>query len=248
MVPRGRLLVVSPHLDDAAFSCAALLERAEAVDVLTVCAGRPDPPRTGAWDRWTGFPDSDASIAARRREEIRAFEGTPHRVVMLDLLEGQYVKAPRPRADADELERALGKWADDGSGTVAIPAAAGRRHRFPSDRVEKLITAASGPRRHPDHLFVRDVALDALAGRPDIDLLVYAELLYQWGRKPDRELARIARSRGLTARQLELPVDRSAKAARIAAYESQVSHLFPERGRLDDERTLPPTERYWWLR
>ena len=45
----GRLLILSPHLDDAALSCAALIERDRAADVLTVFDGEPDPPRAGAW-------------------------------------------------------------------------------------------------------------------------------------------------------------------------------------------------------
>ena len=64
-VPEGRVLIVSPHLDDAAFSCAALLDRPRPADVLTVFAGTPDPPRRTSWDKRTGFDDSDAAMTAR---------------------------------------------------------------------------------------------------------------------------------------------------------------------------------------
>jgi hypothetical protein len=238
--------VVSPHFDDAALSCAALLDRGEAVDVLTVCGGRPNPPRTGAWDRWTGFPDSDASTAARRNEEVAAFEGSPHRLATLDLCEAQYLEQPRPEADGQAVTEALTEWAGADGGTVAIPAGAGRR-KLASAKVERLLQGLGRPPQHPDHLFVRDRALDAFAGREGIDVLLYEELPHLWGRKADREVAKLARSLGLAIRLLELPVDRRAKAERIAPYESQVPYIYPNRGRLDDERTLPPTERYWRL-
>src|SRR5436305_1067911 len=61
------LLLVSPHPDDAALSCAALLARVEPIDVLTVFAGSPDPPSQGSWDRVTGFVDSTESSGDGRR-------------------------------------------------------------------------------------------------------------------------------------------------------------------------------------
>jgi len=246
-VPPGRLLVVSPHLDDAALSCAALLERAEPVDVLTVCAGRPEPSRTGAWDRWTGFRDSDASMAARLKEEMTAFHGSPHRVWHLELWEDQYIDASRPARDTDALIQALREWADAGRGTVAIPAGAGRRHRWRWDRLDRAITSIRGPLQHPDHIFVRDVALETLAERRDVRMLLFEELPYLWGGTPDRAVAGIGRSLGLPVTPIELRVDRAAKASRIAAYASQVPYLFANKGRLDDEHTLRDTERYWWL-
>src|SRR5262249_41968225 len=92
--PGGPLLLVSPHMDHAALSCHALLDREEPVDVLTVFAGRPDPPRQGDWDRACGFRDSSEATAARLEEERRALSGTAHRLSLLTLLESQHVEGP----------------------------------------------------------------------------------------------------------------------------------------------------------
>jgi hypothetical protein len=45
-----------------------------------------------------------------------------------------------------------------------------------------------------------------------------------------------------------VPIDREAKARRIAAYDSQIPFMSPPEGRLDSPEVLPPTERYWQLR
>ena len=44
--PAGPLLLVSPHLDDAALSCAALLERDEPITVLDVFTLVHEPDRS----------------------------------------------------------------------------------------------------------------------------------------------------------------------------------------------------------
>jgi hypothetical protein len=224
-----------------------LLERAEPIDVMTVFAGRPDPPRSGPWDRFTGFPDSDAAMAARRSEELAAFEGTPHNVLALDLLQQQYLDGSRRAEDAERLDRALRDWLGEGGGGVAIPVGAGRRHRWPSARLESLMTARRGPPQHADHVWVRDVSLHVLAGLTQGRVLLYEELPYLLGAKTDRTVARVARSLGLAATPVELEVDRPAKATRVAHYESQVRHILTRRRRLDDADALPPIERYWWL-
>jgi hypothetical protein len=239
---RDPLLIVSPHLDDAALSCAALLAREEALDVLTVFAAAPDPPRRGWWDAETGFADSAESVAARRREDGAAFSESPHRVRLLELLEGQYLDSPRGGADGLAIADAVAEWVGRaGGGFVAVPAGAGR-----SGRLDRLRRTASGAPRHPDHVFVRDAVLAALASSRATPLL-YEEVPYLWGAPADREAKRVARARGLRAEPLVLRVDREAKARRLAAYASQLPHVAPEVGRLDDPALLPPVERYWRL-
>ncbi len=52
-LPSGPLLIVSPHLDDAVFSCSALLGRGEPAEVLVAFAGFPNPPHNGEAE-WIG--------------------------------------------------------------------------------------------------------------------------------------------------------------------------------------------------
>jgi LmbE family N-acetylglucosaminyl deacetylase len=71
--------VISPHLDDAAFSVgagmAALARGGVHVRVITVLAGDPSSTEAaGPWDRSTGFRTRGEAARARREEDRRACE------------------------------------------------------------------------------------------------------------------------------------------------------------------------------
>ena len=246
-LPQGRLLIMAPHLDDAALSCAALIARSEPVDVLTVFAGEPDPPQRGDWDRITGFASSAESIPARLAEEQEAFAGTHHRLSTLRLLELQYVDEPRPRVEARVVAEAIRAWVAEGDGTVAIPVGAGWRPGRLRSRLERYWPPRL-PAFHPDHVFVRDAALAGLRDQPRAPVLLYEELPYRFGGRAEREAARVSTAAGREAELIVATVDRTAKAKRIANYASQVPHLTVDGARLDDAGALPRDERYWLLR
>jgi LmbE family N-acetylglucosaminyl deacetylase len=245
-IPAGPLLLVSPHVDDAVFSCAALVERAEPFDVVTVFAGAPEPPRQGWWDAECGFASSAESAPARRREDEAAFLGTAHVRSYLDLLELQYVE-DRTGSERDTIAAAIRDWASQhAAGTVALPAGAGCSRRRSARWLRRLRRETCSPPQHPDHLLVRDAGLDAVKGS-DATPLLYEELPYLWGEPADREVDRAASRGGWHAEAFELGVDRQRKAERIAAYASQIPHVSPPHGRIDQEETLPARERYWRL-
>jgi hypothetical protein len=242
-IPPGPLLLVSPHLDDAIFSCHALVSRAEPLDVLTVFTGFPDPPQQGWWDLECGFEDSTTAMTARREEDRVAFAGLPHRQSYLDLLEAQH--APRRVAEARVIAEEVERWvAGNTRGTVALPAGAGcttgRRARL----LRRLRREHCSPPQHPDHVLVRDAALPAVGGA---DVLLYEELPYLLGRPADEEVERVASDRR-RVEPITVEIDRAQKARRIAAYASQIPHISPAEGRLDAAPTLPGRERYWLLR
>jgi LmbE family N-acetylglucosaminyl deacetylase len=244
----GPLLLLSPHPDDAALSCAALLARQAPIDVFTVFMGRPDPPRQGSWDRQTGFPSSAVSIPARVVEEQTAFAGTPHRVELLDLHESQYLDGARDPHDARVLAAAISSWLErTGGGVVAVPAGAGRAPGRVRHRLRRLV-GATLPAQHPDHLFVRDAALAEVLPRPDARPLLYEEFPYRWGAPADGVVRRIAREHGRSADLVTVEVDRRAKVDRIGIYSSQVGPLTVRGRRIDVEESLPTDERYWLLR
>lgn len=225
-------------------SCWALVTAG--ADILTVFAGAPATPRQSEWDRLCGFASSAESIPARRREEERALAGLDGRRRLLDLPDDEYAQRPRPQADADQIVEAVAAWRRGGDGHIAIPAGAGWR----PGRLRRLggrlhlgrWLSPPHARPHADHLYVRDALL---ASEP---LMLYEELPYLWGGSVDAEIARIAVQTGRKATALVLPVDREDKAARLAAYESQLPHLSPpDRGRLDVAAELPPVERYWLI-
>lgn len=244
--PRGPVLVVSPHFDDAALSCSALLERGEPVDVLTVFSGAPEPPQQGWWDEQCGFASSAESVPARRREDESALASGGHRIRLLGLLERQHFEGPRPAGDADRIGAAVHDWlAETGGGTVAVPAGAGWAPYWLPPRVAKKLREPSGPEPHHDHVFTREALLAArLEGA---SLVLYEELPYLWGGSAARAARRSARARGFRAQPEVVPIDRERKAKRIGAYTSQVPHISPPEGRLDSPAVLPPAERYWRL-
>jgi LmbE family N-acetylglucosaminyl deacetylase len=69
----GSLLVISPHLDDAVFSCEALLKFARDVHVLTIFGGdAPLDAPIAEWDLQCGFSAGMNVMEARRTEDARA--------------------------------------------------------------------------------------------------------------------------------------------------------------------------------
>jgi LmbE family N-acetylglucosaminyl deacetylase len=253
-VPAGPLLVISPHFDDAALSCGALIERVEPVTVLDVFTRRPEPEQRTRWDAGCGFSGSHAAMAARSAEEQAAFAGTPHRVEGADLLDGQYLSGLRADADRTRLAAWVDAWlARDGHSraTVVAPVGAGTPSGVRPPVRARLRARRAGTYafdNSPDHLFARDVVLEQLRRRPEVGLWCYEELPYHYAMDGSRLVLMLERWTGRTAVPHDLPVDRAAKARRIAAYASQLPMLFRDPDPAAIERALAPTERYWELR
>ena len=69
-----RVLVFSPHFDDAAMGAGHLLLAHPGAIVCTVFAGRPEryPDEVTEWDALGGFQTGDDVVAARREEDLAA--------------------------------------------------------------------------------------------------------------------------------------------------------------------------------
>jgi LmbE family N-acetylglucosaminyl deacetylase len=240
------LLLLSPHCDDAVLSCWALLARERPLEVVTVFAGEPDPPRQSGWDRTTGFADSAASMRVRRAEEEEALARTPHSLTLLDLLEAGYLDGPRGTGDVQLLGAVIDPWLrEHPGGIVAAPAGAGSRAGSLRARAQRLL-ARTTRTRHPDHVFVRDAALELALGS-FCRVLLYEELPYAWGDVAAGEVRRLARAQRASATLVRVPIDAQAKAALIAVYRSQIPHLGVGGRRVDVAADLPREERYWLL-
>ena len=222
------------------------MAREEPIDVVTVFSGAPEPPQRGWWDARTGFANSDESIAARRREDEAAFTGTPHRRTYLDLLELQHTPK-RTAGDRERIGSAVTEWLTrHRAGAIAIPAGAGCSQARMARWLRRLRRQDCWA-PHVDHLYVRNVVLDALRSSGGTPLL-YEEVPYLFGGPADREADRAAAAGGWRAEPLSVEIDRNRKVTRVAAYASQIPHISPDEGRLDDPRILPSVERYWLLR
>ena len=133
-------LVLSPHLDDAVFSCFHVVGGPGEVDVVTVFAAEPEGggevPR---WDRITGARDSAERVRQRIEEDRQALALAGRSGRYLEFVEKQYAGV-LPRVE--ELEEAVGE----------IPAS-----------TEVLAPAGIGG--HSAHLLVRELGRSLAADR-----------------------------------------------------------------------------------
>ncbi len=97
-----RVVVVSPHLDDAVLGCAHVMGAQAGSTVVTVFAGNPprypDPMRT--WDVQSGFEPGDDVMEARRKEDYAALAVLDASPVHLDFVEYTYNPGDVPVAPA----------------------------------------------------------------------------------------------------------------------------------------------------
>jgi LmbE family N-acetylglucosaminyl deacetylase len=102
--PLQRLLVVSPHCDDAVFSCGELLAVHPGSVVVTVFAAGPsaDEPLT-EWDRAAGFEPGDDVMARRRKEDARALSLLSAQPLWLEFHDSQYRRTPTSRRISEAL-------------------------------------------------------------------------------------------------------------------------------------------------
>jgi LmbE family N-acetylglucosaminyl deacetylase len=144
-----RTLLLSPHLDDAALSCAARLQSGTVAEIVTVFAGLPtaDAPLSD-WDILTRAGNPRQRMVERRAEDTAAWVSVSQAFRHLDYVESEAA------LDFNVLTRDLAALA----------------------RPYDLLLAPAGLGRHPHHLLVRDAALAAVG--PDTKIILYGELPY----------------------------------------------------------------------
>ena len=228
----ARVMVVSPHFDDAALGAAHLIDGRPGTTVVTVFGGRPpaypDPPSD--WDACGGFEAGDDVVAVRREEDRAAMAFLGATPVWLEFADHQYL-APEDRPTAaevaPEIERVVGEV---GPSAVFLPMGLA----------------------NPDHTVAHDAGLLARqrledAGG-DVAWFCYEDHGYKhipgilaW------RVTKLFRS-GLWPTPAVVPVtlDMARKRAAIWKYESQVAPL--QRDHVLEERldaNVP--EQYWRL-
>jgi LmbE family N-acetylglucosaminyl deacetylase len=111
IVPDGcldRVLLCSPHFDDAALGAAYLLFAHPGATVVTVCGGRPacypDPPTE--WDALGGFRPGDDVVGLRREEDNAAMAVLGATPAWLDFVDHQYL-SPADRAEPGDVADAI---------------------------------------------------------------------------------------------------------------------------------------------
>lgn len=233
-------LILSPHFDDAALSLGGLLSK-EGGDtvVATFFAGTPATPLVRRWDLKCGFADSTEAMVARAEEDRKSlgiFGVAQERIRNYGYLDAEYrFKPGEERGPEPELEASLRK---NIGGLVEEFAA------------QPLNVFLPGLTLNGDHALVKAAALavhDA-TGSDQIRFFFYQDIPYAFKileqerkrsvvgfftRKDPRhwhyallgrEITRGAATASIHPIELTR-ADMEKKAAGVAAYISQVSHL-----------------------
>lgn len=210
----GRLVAVSPHLDDAVLSVGAFLgDRSDAgteVVILTVFAGDPESGLAASnWDRLAGYETEGEATHARRREDEAACAIIGAQPLWLPFSDWPYVDGRDERAIFSAVASAL--------------------------REEDTVLLPGSPLLHPDH---RSVCECILRGElPCRSVGLYVEQPYRYRVRRSRQEPALARrpleALGTRPEWQALPVDRSARRRKrraVQAYRSQLPLLGLEVG------------------
>ncbi|MEZ2352454.1 PIG-L deacetylase family protein [Caballeronia sp. RCC_10] len=227
-----RLLVISPHLDDAVFGCGASLAGASRPRVCTVFTAFPANDLHTDWDAQCGFTGALEAMTARIEEDKHALGVLGAAPFHLGFLDSQYVpdasESARPTRDA--IAQALIDAIDE-------------------HRPDALLMPLG--LFHSDHILVHEAACDAWLKRPDVPCYGYEEGLYR--RMPGIVQQRMADllARGIEATPFNPPLPAAAEMQRrdalkreaVSVYASQLK-AFGDDGY--DDVFMP--ERYWTLK
>jgi LmbE family N-acetylglucosaminyl deacetylase len=117
----SRVVVVSPHFDDAVLGATHLIASHPPATVITVLGGRPPayPSEPTDWDACGGFRAGDDVVALRREEDRAAMAMLGATPVWLEFADHQYL-APADRPRPAEVAPALGAALADASPTAVF--------------------------------------------------------------------------------------------------------------------------------
>jgi LmbE family N-acetylglucosaminyl deacetylase len=206
---KGDVVVISPHLDDAAFSLGAAIARAArsgaTVRVLTVFAGDPDsvgPPEW--WDRMAGFETEGEAARTRRQEDVEACEILGAIPEWLPFRDASYESQADDETIRDSVVQALQR--------------------------PDLVLLPGFPLRHVDHLRLTQLLLAQPIAAPQIGLYVeqpyakWAGMRRPWHRpsipRGIESLVAVPTEWTSLARERR---DRRAKYRAAVAYKSQLA-------------------------
>jgi LmbE family N-acetylglucosaminyl deacetylase len=169
-----RLFIVSPHFDDAVFSCGALLATHPDAVVCTVFAAPPEQDMHTEWDRMAGFASAQASVHARTLEDDAALDVLDAVPVRMPFRDGQYLDSPSIGRLATALEEIIYRST---ANTLVMPLGL----------------------HHPDHVLAFDACCEILPRLSHLTWFAYADAIHR--RQPGVVEARLAdlAERGIVA-------------------------------------------------
>ena len=155
----ARIVVVSPHFDDAAMGAGHLIASYPDTTVITVLGGRPPayPEVPSDWDALGGFVAGDDVVAVRREEDVAAMAVLESGYRWLDFSDHQYLlpeDRPRPADVAPVLGATI---AELDPTSVFFPMGLG----------------------NPDHVMVHEASLLVREEQPDREWFCYEDHGYK---------------------------------------------------------------------
>ncbi|MGF6969796.1 LmbE family N-acetylglucosaminyl deacetylase [Paraburkholderia sp. WC7.3g] len=223
MESNQRLLVISPHLDDAVLSCGLLIAARPCTVVCTVFTAPPAENMTTDWDCASGFADAFEAMRARQAEDREALGLLSAVPVHLLFRDAQYRASP----DVDALITALNETVADTKPTLVL---------MPLGLF------------HSDHVLVASACLALMQRHLATPFIAYEDVPYR--RMPGVVQARLYElaKRGYAAdtpHALDVPAtpqQERMKRAALDTYRSQLRAFGP-----DGQASLFSSERYWQL-
>jgi LmbE family N-acetylglucosaminyl deacetylase len=223
-----RVLVISPHLDDAVLSCGALLRAHPGATVVTLFAASPDAytDPLNEHDSECGFGPGDDTMAVRRAEDVRAMRALGATPRWLPLCQNSHVE----RADP-----------------IAVPPGAVDAIVATIAEVEPTCIVAPLGLVHPDHQACHGAALAASNAAGDRPWLWYSDLPYVFVPRVLAARFRALHKAGFAASPAcpSVSHDFDAKWSAFEQYATQVAvleRLWQLRARLERAG-----EQYWTL-
>ncbi|RDJ99477.1 PIG-L family deacetylase [Paraburkholderia lacunae] len=220
-----RLFIVSPHFNDAVFSCGALLAAHPDAAVCTVFAAPPEQAMHTEWDEKSGFTDAHQAVHARTLEDNRALEVLDAIPLRMPFRDGQYLDSPSIATLEAALEEIIYRST---ANTLLMPLGL----------------------KHADHQRVYEACCEILPRLSHLTWFGYEEAIHR--RTPGVVQARLAdlARRGIVATPAHpsahhtIDPERQAllKREAVNAYESQLRAFGA--GNYED---VFATERYWQL-
>jgi LmbE family N-acetylglucosaminyl deacetylase len=223
-----RIVVLSPHLDDAVLGCGRLMARHPGATVVTVYTGAPDryPDPMTHWDTIAGFRPGDDVLGARKQEDEKALSQLGASPVWLDFVEHQYLDRP-DWVGADQIVDAV---------EAAIRAA---------DPTAVFVPFGLA---NPDHAETHDAARIVRDRFPEPSWFCYEDSGYKHipGMLAWRVSQLFRAKLWPTPVAVPLDPDDDRKLAAYDAYESQVLALQAD-WNIEPKLTAPAAEQHWRL-
>lgn len=173
------ITIISPHLDDAAFSLSTFITQKglPPIDVVTIYTENDVECETD-WSSRSGFTNSVDEFSHRKLEDIEAMKllGVPYNHA------GYSVKS-FDLSEAHQLAQTLFEDKSEEQILVLLPIGAGGTVSRFENLIRWLIRKPTGCPPHADHELVRDLMILSL-NRSTVRVGYYAEIPYQWANSP----------------------------------------------------------------